>query len=72
VQAYPETAARSSLASRELKRKESMLKDELNAWRHVLKKKVKIMDEYDEYLSTVPLDAGTVTNLVIWWGYHSG
>ena len=42
-----------------------MLKDELNAWRHVLKKKVKIMDEYDEYLSTALLDAGTVTNLVI-------
>jgi hypothetical protein len=72
VQAHPETAARSSLASRELKRKESMLEDELNAWRHASKKKVKIMDEYDEYLSTAPLDAGTVTNLVIWWGHHSG
>ena len=49
-----------------------MLKDELNAWRYALKKKVKIMDKYNEYLSTAPLDAGTVTNLVIWWGYHSG
>ena len=69
---HPEGAARSSLASRELKRKESVLADELNAWRHASKKKVKIIDEYDEYLSTAPLEAGTVTNLVIWRGHHSG
>lgn len=69
---HPETVARSSLASRELRRKESLLEDELNAWRHVSKKKAKIMDEYEEYLSTPPLEAGTVTNLVIWWGHHSG
>jgi len=49
-----------------------MLADELNAWRHASKKKVKIMDKYEEYLSTPPLKAGTVTNLVIWWGHHSG
>ena len=30
------------------------------------------MDEYKEYLSTPPLEAGTVTNLAIWWGHHSG
>jgi hypothetical protein len=42
-----------------------MLADELNAWRHASKKKVKIMDKYEEYLSTPPLKAGTVTNLVI-------
>ncbi len=30
------------------------------------------MDEYEEYLSTPPLEADTVTNLVIWWGHHSG
>ena len=52
-------------------RKESMLVDELNAWRHA-SKKVKIMDEYEEYLSTLPLEAGTVINLVIWWGHHRG
>jgi hypothetical protein len=56
---------RLSLALRELKGKDSMLTDELNAWRHVLKKKAKIMDEYEEYLSTPPLEIGTVTNLVI-------
>jgi hypothetical protein len=72
AQLYPETIARSSLPSRELQRKESTLTDELNAWRHAPKKKVKIMDEYEEYLSTPPLEAGTVTNLVIWWGHHSG
>jgi hypothetical protein len=72
AQAHPEATARSSLASRELKRKESTLADELNAWRDVSKKKTKIMDEYDDYLSTPPLDAGTVTNLVIWWGHHRG
>ena len=32
----------------------------------------KIMNEYDEYLSTPSLEVGTVTNLVIWWGHHSG
>ena len=72
AQAHPEAAARSSLASRELKRKESVLEDELNSWRHASKKKVKIMDEYDEYLSTPPLEAGAVSNLLIWWGNHSG
>jgi hypothetical protein len=69
---YPDAATRSSLASRELKRKESILADELSAWRHASKKKVKIMDEHEEYLSTPPLEAGTVTNLVIWWGHHRG
>jgi hypothetical protein len=64
--------SRSLLASHKLKRKESMLADKLNAWRDVLKKKTKIMDEYDDYLLTPPLDAGTVTNLVIWWGHHRG
>jgi hypothetical protein len=72
AQAYPEAVARSSLPSRELKRKESTLENELNAWRHISKKKAKIMDEYDEYLSTAPLEAGTVSNLVVWWGHHSG
>ena len=69
---HPEITARSSLPSRELKRKESFLADELNAWRHASKKKIKIMDEYEEYLSIPPLEARTVTNLAIWWGHHSG
>jgi hypothetical protein len=72
VQPASEVTAMSSLPSRELQQKESTLTDELNAWRHASKKKVKVMDEYDEYLSTPPLEAGTVTNLVIWWGHHSG
>jgi hypothetical protein len=72
AQPYPETVARSSLPSRELKRKESMLLDEMNAWRYAPKKKAKIMDEYDEYLSTAPLEAGAVSNLVLWWADRSG
>jgi len=36
AQSYPEAAARSSSPSRELKRKESTLMDEMNAWRYVL------------------------------------
>jgi hAT family C-terminal dimerisation region len=72
TQPYPEAAARSSSPSRELKRKESTLTDEMNAWRYVPKKKTKIMDEYDEYLSTAPLEAGAVSNLILWWADRSG
>ena len=51
-----------------------MVVNELNAWRHDearKKKKTKVQDEYEDYLSTPPLDQGSVSNLVKWWGHRT-
>jgi len=67
----PEATARTSLPSRELKSKDSILGGELNAWRHEARKKVKVMDEDEEYLLSPPMEAGAVLDLVLSWGSRS-